>query len=109
MTGPDRPTAGTELARPLLLDLETFARLTGVHPHLIGRFVALGLLEPARVGAGRVWFTYDDVAVVARIQRLRAAFSLNYAAIGLVIDLLDRLAAQETALRTRRFGDRTWT
>ncbi|MFD7160613.1 chaperone modulator CbpM [Kribbella sp. NPDC059898] len=99
----------TALARPLLLDLEAFARVTGVHPQLIGRFVALGLLEPARVSGGRVWFAYDDVAAVARIQRLRAAFSLNYAAVGLVIDLLDRLAAQETALRTRHFGDRTWT
>ncbi|GAA3099957.1 DNA-binding transcriptional MerR regulator [Kribbella aluminosa] len=105
----------TALARPLLLDLEAFARASGVHPDLIRRLTALGLLEPARVGAGRVWFRYDDVAAVARIQRLRAAFSLNYAAIGLVIDLLDRLAAQEAALRTRHplrtrhFGDRTWT
>lgn len=98
----------TALARPLLLDLDAFARLTDVHPQLIGRFVALGLLEPARVSGGRVWFEYGDVAVVARIQRLRAAFSLNYAAIGLVLDLLDRLAAQEPALRTRHIGDRTW-
>lgn len=97
------------LARPLLLDLDAFARLTGVHPHLIGRFVALGLLEPARVGGGRVWFSYDDVAAVARIQRLRAAFSLNYAAVGLVIDLLDRLAAQEQALRAKHPGGRSWT
>lgn len=99
----------TALARPLLLDLETFARLTGVHPQLIARFVALGLLEPARDVSGRLWFTYGDVAAVARIQRLRAAFSLNYAAVGLVMDLLDRIAAQETALRYRHSGDRSWT
>jgi chaperone modulatory protein CbpM len=96
------------LARPLMLDLEAFARLSGVHPHLILRFVALGLLEPARDGSGRLWFSYADVAAVARIQRLRAAFSLNYAAVGLVIDLLDRLAAQEQALRAKQSGGRPW-
>ncbi|HZX04305.1 chaperone modulator CbpM [Kribbella sp.] len=99
----------TSLARPLLLDLEAFARRTGVHPQLISRFIALGLLEPVRDGSGRLWFRYDDIAAVARIQRLRAAFSLNYAAIGLVIDLLDRLAAQENALRAKRSGGRSWT
>ena len=35
----------------------------------------------------------------ARIQRLRAGFALNYAAIGLVTDLLDRIAALQRALR----------
>lgn len=91
----------TALARPLLLDLDAFARLTGVHPQLIRRYVALGLLEPTRVTAGRVWFGYADIAVVARIQRLRAAFSLNYAALGLVIDLLNRIAANESVPRGR--------
>ena len=62
------------LARPLMLDLEAFARLSGVHPQLVLRFVALGLLEPARGASGRLWFTYDDIATIARIQRLRAAF-----------------------------------
>ncbi|MGW6194695.1 chaperone modulator CbpM [Kribbella sp. NPDC055110] len=99
----------TALARPLLLDVETFGRLAGVHPHLVVRLVALGLLEPARDVSGRLWFTYDDVAAVARIQRLRAAFSLNYAAVGLVMDLLDRLAAHEEALRAKPSGGRSWT
>jgi hypothetical protein len=33
------------------------------------------------------------------MQRLRAGFALNYAAIGLVTDLLDRIAVLEVALR----------
>jgi hypothetical protein len=33
------------------------------------------------------------------MQRLRAGFALNYAAIGLVTDLLDRVAILEAALR----------
>lgn len=97
------------LARPLVLDVDAFARLAGVHPEVVARLVALGLLGPVRDAAGRLWFRYDDVAAVARIQRLRAAFSLNYAAVGLVIDLLDRLAAQEETLRAQRSGARSWT
>ena len=41
----------------------------------------------------------EEFAAVARVQRLRAGFALNYAAIGLVTDLLDRIAALEAALR----------
>jgi hypothetical protein len=39
---------------------------------------------------------------VARVQRLRAGFAINYAAISLVTDLLDRIAVLETALRGAR-------
>jgi len=35
------------------------------------------------------------------VQRLRAGFALNYAAIGLVTDLLDRIAVLEAALRAQ--------
>jgi hypothetical protein len=40
------------------------------------------------------------------VQRLRAGFGLNYAAIGLVTDLLDRIAVLEAAARgqSRRTG-----
>jgi hypothetical protein len=45
------------------------------------------------------------------MQRLRAGFALNYAALGLVCDLLDRIAALEAAQRHRswRSGDQSWT
>lgn len=91
-----RHLATRPLARPIVLDLEAFARLGRVHPELVRRLVALGLLEPARDSAGRLWFPYSDLAVLARIQRLRASFALNYAALGLVTDLLDRIADLES-------------
>lgn len=84
------------LARPIVLDLEAFARLGRVHPELVRRLVALGLLAPSRDSRGRLWFPYSDLAVLARIQRLRASFALNYAALGLVTDLLDRIADLES-------------
>jgi chaperone modulatory protein CbpM len=81
------------------LDLDTFARAAGIHPDLVRRFVALGLLEPNQDRAGTLWFPAAQLLKVARIQRLRAGFALNYAAVGLVSDLLDRVAELEAALR----------
>jgi chaperone modulatory protein CbpM len=89
------------LVRPPRLDLESFARAAGLHPELVRRLVALGLLEPDRDASGDLWFPPEQLATVARIERLRAGFSLNYAAVGLVCDLLDRIAGLETALRRR--------
>jgi hypothetical protein len=42
------------------------------------------------------------VAILARIQRLRSGLSLNYAAIGLVLDLLDRIDVLEAQVRSQR-------
>jgi hypothetical protein len=81
------------------LSLEEFALSCGLHPDLIRRLVALGLLEADRDAAGRLLFYRAELATLARVQRLRAGFSLNYAAVGLVADLLDRIAVLETALR----------
>ena len=79
--------------------LEEFTMLSGLHPDLIRSLVALGLINADRDPAGELWFSRGEFAVVARVQRLRAGFALNYAAIGLVADLLDRIAVLEAALR----------
>lgn len=98
------------LGRPLLLNLEAFAQVTQVHPDLVTHFVTLGLLEPVRDATGGLWFDQTQRAKLARIQRLRAAFSMNYAAIGLVVDLLDRVAELEADQnRSRRYGGTPWT
>jgi chaperone modulatory protein CbpM len=86
--------------RPVRLNLDAFARATATHPQLIRKFVALGLLEADRDDAGELWFAPSQVAAMGRVQRLRAGFALNYAAIGLVIDLLDRISDLEEALRS---------
>jgi DNA-binding transcriptional MerR regulator len=87
------------LVRPVLLDLNSFAHATGLHPEAVRRLVALGLLEPVRDAKGELCFPPAQVRLAARIQRLHAGLSLNYAAIGLVIDLLDRIEELETTLR----------
>lgn len=88
------------LQRPLRLSLDSFAHRAGLHPELVRRWVALGLLEPVRDSAGGVWLTPDQLRTVGRIQRLRAGLPVNYAALGLVMDLLDRIDVLERALRS---------
>ena len=83
------------------LTQEEFARRCGLHPEMVRRLVALGLVPAVRDAGGALWFAPTQVAAVARLQRLRATLPLNYAALGLVVDLLDRITELETALRVR--------
>lgn len=86
------------------LSLDEFATAAGLHPDLVIRLVSLGLLEPGRDVHGRRRFSETDLPVAARIVRLHAGLPLNYAAIGVVLDLLDRIDQLEALLRRR-----SWT
>jgi len=86
------------LAPPGRMSLTALARTARLHPELVRRYVALGLLECERDAAGQLWFPPKALSTLARIQRLRAGLSLNYAAIGLVLDLLDRIEELEAEL-----------
>jgi chaperone modulatory protein CbpM len=90
---------GYSLVRVSRLSLDDFAARAGMHPELLRRWVALGLLEPSRDAGGQLWFRATQLQAVARIQRLRAGLSVNYAALGLVVDLLDRIEVLEAQLR----------
>ena len=87
------------LIRASRLDLDAFGRATSTHPELIRRLVALGLIDARQDPAGELWFSPGQAAALARVQRLRAGFALNYAAVGLVIELLDRIRLLEAAQR----------
>ena len=89
------------------LSLQTVARRSGVHPDLVRRFVALGLVEAERDASGGLVFEPTAPAALARVERLRTGLCLNYASIGLVLDLLDRISLLEAALR--RAGTRSET
>jgi chaperone modulatory protein CbpM len=109
---PAKP-AGGALTRPRRYDLESFARAAGLHPDLVRRFVSLGLVDASRDAAGGLWFSPTQLAAAARIRRLHAGLPLSYAAVGVVMDLLDRVAELEAALRTartpaRRTGGTSW-
>jgi chaperone modulatory protein CbpM len=100
------------LIRPARLDLEAFAQITGLHPGLVRQLVDLGLVDGVVSPSGDLLFAPDQVLVAARLRRLRAGFALNYAALGLVAGLLDRIAELEDTARTRRVphrGGPSWT
>jgi hypothetical protein len=94
----------TALVRTRLLDLDAFSRVAGIHPDLARRLVTLGIIEATRDARGALCFERDQVAVAARVQRLRAGFGLNYAAVALVAELLDRITDLE---RQMRMGSRS--
>ncbi len=89
------------IIRPVRIGLEGFARAAGMHPELVRRLVALGLLDASADAEGELWFARAQLARVARIERLRRGMALNYAALGLVLDLLERIEELEAALRGR--------
>ena len=90
------------LARRPGIQLDVFATRCGLHPDMVRRLVALGLVPCRQDARGDLWFEPSALATVARIQRLRTGLGLNYAAIGLVLDLLDRIEELESASRRRR-------
>ena len=95
------------LARRPGMQLDVFATRCGLHPDMVRRLVALGLVACQQDARGDLWFEPSALVTVARIQRLRTGLGLNYAAIGLVLDLLDRIEELESVSRRRRTSP--WT
>lgn len=89
-------------ARVSRYQLDAFAARAGLHPDLLHRFVALGLVNTYPDSAGRLWFDAADLLTVARIRRLHNDLSLNYAAVGLVLDLLDEIERLQALARLSR-------
>ncbi len=88
------------VARTSLMRLEVFSEHCGLHPDLVKRFVVLGLIEPDARHGDALFFEPMQVRRVARMHRLRDDLGLNYNALGLVIDLLERIEQLErTAAR----------
>ena len=105
-------TTGTRwpLARPYRLSLDSYARITGVHPDLVRRLVTLGLLEITRDAGGQLFFDPSQVREMATIQRLHLRLNVSYSSLGLVMDLLRRISELENSQR-RSLSDRgvRWT
>lgn len=100
-------TARYALARRPGMQLDVFATRCGLHPDMVRRLVALGLVACRRDVRGEPSFEPSALVAVARVQRLRTGLGLNYAAIGLVLDLLDHIEELESASRRRRTSP--WT
>lgn len=79
------------------------AERCAIHPDLLSRFVRLGLCDPlARDAEARHWFFAADVVPrVHRILRLRRDLGINYAGIGVVLDLLAHIEDLERRLEEK--------
>jgi hypothetical protein len=76
-----------------VVGLETLARQAGMHPDLVRRFIALGLLERGPV------HPTSAAARLARAARLRRDLGLSYAGAVLACELLERIDELEARLR----------
>jgi hypothetical protein len=77
---------------PRTAEIDALAAESGLHPDLVRRFVALGLLDPPP-------FPRDAAARLARAARLRRDLGLNYAGAVLACELLARIEALESRQR----------
>ncbi len=89
-----------------LLEFEVFARVCEIHPELLDRFVSLGLVEVVTDTVGHRWLERRQVAVLARVRRLRSGLGLSYSSIAVVADLIDRIDELEDRLSW--FEANTW-
>jgi len=81
-----------------LVELEVLAREAGLHPDLVRRLLALGLLESEGGTFTAPLFPRDAAARLARAARLRRDLGLNYAGAILACDLLERIDVLEGRL-----------
>jgi len=79
------------------LTLSEVAYHCGLHPELIERLVDFGLIDYVeRDAEGEVFFKWDVVPQLRRIVRLRNHLGVNYAGIGVILELMARIDSLET-------------
>ncbi|MEQ8200678.1 MAG: chaperone modulator CbpM [Syntrophomonadaceae bacterium] len=78
-----------------LLDLMETARQACVHPELLLRMVDLGLIEPEQ-SSPEILFAPEVVGTIVKAVRLRYQLGVNWAGVGLVLDLLERIGELES-------------
>ena len=88
--------------RPGLLPVAQFAAVCGLHPEMVTRLVTLGLLDAHTDTTGTTVLLTGQIARAARIMRLRDGLGLNYTALGVVLDLLERIDTLEAQVRAAR-------
>ena len=72
----------------------------GIHPELLDRLVRLGLIDYVeRSTEGEVFFEPGVIPLVRRILRLRNELGVNYAGIGVILELMSRIELLEAQIR----------
>jgi chaperone modulatory protein CbpM len=81
------------------IGIDVLATRAGVHPDMVRRLIALGLIAPSGGTRAMPLFRRPDAVVLARALRLRRDLGLNYAGAILACELLARIDELETRLR----------
>jgi MerR family transcriptional regulator, heat shock protein HspR len=82
------------------LTLSEVAYHCGLHPELVERLVRLGLIDSQeRQADGEVVFQADVIPMIRTILRLRNELGVNYAGIGVVLELMARIDTLEDHVR----------
>jgi len=72
----------------------------GLHPDFVERLVSLGLIDYVdRDINGDAIFHFDVIPLIRRIMRLRNHLGVNYAGIGVILELMDRIETLENHIR----------
>jgi hypothetical protein len=99
---------------PGLVGTDRLAAAAGLHPDLVRRLVALGLIERRGGTRASPLFLLSDAALLAQAARLRRDLGLNYTGAVLACELLARIDELDRRLRSRPVANRpreviTWT
>jgi DNA-binding transcriptional MerR regulator len=85
---------------PSFMTVTEVAVHCGIHPELIDRFLDLGLIDCAeRDVGGEALFQVDVVPLIRRILRLRNELGVNYAGIGVILELMAKIESLEAQIR----------
>ena len=80
----------TSYTQRSLLPVSEVARLADIHPDFVVRLMDLGLVDPAET-MPEPFFTVAAVLRVRRIVRIHKDLGVNWAGMGVVMDLLARI------------------
>ena len=90
----------TQLEEVPYLTPDDVASRCGVHPELIDRFVRWGLIDTVMVKSDGVpLFDWEVVPLVRKIMRLHQDLGVNFAGVGVVLELLSRIETLEAQIR----------
>jgi MerR family transcriptional regulator/heat shock protein HspR len=75
------------------------ARLVDCHPQTLRMYERLGLVMPRRTGTNVRLYSESDIHKLRQIQRLTQDLGVNLAGVGVILDLLERMAAMRDEMR----------
>jgi MerR family transcriptional regulator, heat shock protein HspR len=85
-----------------LLTLQDLASAAGLHPELVEKFIEYGLIEPSKSAGSNPLFSFSSVERLRRIMRLRRDLGVNLAAVGVILEMRERMENLQRELEDLR-------